>query len=227
MTHLRIIATFVIVGLGTVGSGWVHGRLANRWGDDSARAAAAERLEQSLPERLGPWRMTTRREMEATAVELLQSAAQLEGVYVNEQTGESVAVLIVVGPSGPISAHTPEICYGGQDYSMAGERRRITVQDQRGGTHSLWQLHALSQHIHQPDLQVIYGWSAGSAWDATDGPRFAFGGLPLLYKLQLHRAISPRRLDQETDPAQDFLARFLADIQPRLVKSSRLSRLAP
>jgi hypothetical protein len=227
MTHLRIIATFVIVGLGTVGSGWVHGRLANRWGDDAALAAAAERLEQSLPERLGPWRMAKRTEMEARAVELLQSSGYLQGFYVNEQTGEGLSVLVVVGPGGPISAHTPEICFAGQDYNLAGERRRIIVKDQQGGTHTFWQLHALSQHIRQSDLQVIYGWSAGSAWDATDGPRFAFGGLPLLYKLQLERAISPRRLDQETDPAQDFLARFLADIQPRLVKSSRLSRLAP
>jgi hypothetical protein len=226
MRNAQLLATCCLIVLGTAGSGWLHGRLINRWGEETALQTAAQRLEQPLPLRLGPWRLVKSTEMEAGALEILQSAGHLQGIYSNDETGDSVIVQLVAGPSGPISAHTPEICYAGQEYAMAGERRRIAISDLDGREHSFWQLQALSQHLSRPDLHVLYGWSAGNSWEATDGPRFAFGGLPVLYKLQLARVATPRRSDHDLEPSSDFLARFLSHIQPRLVESSRLSPLA-
>jgi len=226
MRNKQLLATCFLLVLGTAGSGWLHGRLVNRWGNDKMLETAATKLDQPLPERLGPWRLIQTPAIEAGALEILQSAAHLQAVYGNDQTGESVTIQVVAGPSGPTSAHTPEICYAGHEYAMAGERKRIKVIDQDGREHSFWQLHALAQHIRRPDLQVLYAWSNGGAWDATNGPGIAFGGLPVLYKIQLARATGASRLDRDIDPAHDFLSRFVVHIQPRLVKSSRLGPLA-
>ena len=222
----QLLVTCLLVLGGTAGSGWLHGRLVNRWGNAELLEAAAAKLDQPLPERLGAWRLVETPAIEPGALEILQSVGHLQGVYSNDQTGESLAIQVVAGPSGPMSAHTPEICYAGQEYKIAGERTMTTVVDRNGKQHSLWQLHALAQHIRRPDLQVLYGWSDGGTWDATNGPRIAFGGLPVLYKIQLARSTGPTRTDQEFDPVQDFLSRFLAHIEPLLVKSSRLGPFA-
>ena len=226
MRNRQLIVTCLLVVFGTTGSGWLHGRLINRWGNAQVLEQAAERLDQALPRQLGPWRLVQSPAMKPGALEILQSVGHLQGGYSNDQTGESIVIQLVGGPSGPMSAHTPEICYAGHEYRMAGERKRTTVVDQSGREHSFWQLHALAQHIRRPDLEVLYGWSDGGAWDATNGPRIAFGGLPVLYKLQLARGTSSAAVERDTDPTQEFLSRFLVHVEPLLVKSSRLSRIA-
>src|SRR5437763_132960 len=86
--------------------------------------------------------------------------------------------------------------------------------------------HAMQVEAERPDLDVGYAWSDGHAWRAERGPRFAFAGLPVLYKVQIAGAARDRRLAPDFDPFQDFLSHFLAEMQPRLVKTSRLYPLA-
>lgn len=214
--------------LGTLGSGWLHGRMVQRWGQAEALRSAAEQLQDGLPQRLGAWLLVKSPEFEEGVAEILQCAAYLNGVYTNEQTGDTIVVAIVAGPSGPTSVHTPEICYSAQDYAMGNNRQRVTVHDISGQTHTFWQVDAHSLHANQPDHRLLYGWSRGPQWEAADGPRFAFAGLPVLYKLQL--AAPPQDhnpTDLNSDACQDFLSRFLAHIQPRLVTTSRVASLVP
>jgi hypothetical protein len=206
----------------TLASGWVHGRLANRWGHAGALQAAGAKLDRELPSRLGSWRLVKTIPLEPEVKEVLQCAGHLQGTYANEQTGEAVTVAVLVGPSGPLSVHSPEICYSAIDYELAGERQAWNVTDEKGQSHSLWKLHANSRHSTRPNLRILYGWSQGGRWEAVRGPRFALAGLPILYKLQVSGPARDKQAEQGPDPCQDFLARFLAEIQPRLVASSRV-----
>jgi hypothetical protein len=210
----------------TIASGWLHGTLANRWGQGDALTQAAAKLGSDLPPRLGPWRLVKTLKMESDVRKSLQCAAALHGIYTNDQTGDSVIVAVLTGPSGPLSVHTPEICYSAADYELAGQRQEWTVLDKRGQSHGLWTIYASSRHSTRPNLRVVYGWSLGDAWRAVRGPRFALAGVPVVYKLQLtgpardqqrEPALSPGR----DDPSHDFLARFLTEIQPRLISTSR------
>ena len=132
MGNVKLLTTCCLVTLGTLGSGWLHGRLVNRWGEAKALETAAQRFQEPLPARLGPWRLASTPEMEAGELEILQSAAHLQGVYMNDQTGESVIVQLVVGPGGPISAHTPEICYAGQEILDRGREPANHLARSRG-----------------------------------------------------------------------------------------------
>ncbi len=210
----------------TVASGWVHGSLAGRWGHDGALRAAAAKLDKGLPARLGPWRLVKTLDLEQGVGDALQCAAHLHGIYTNDQTGDSVIVAVLAGPSGPLSVHTPEICYSANDYELAGERQEWTVDDTKGQSHSFWKIHANSRHSTRPNLRILYGWSQGRQWQAVRGPRFALAGLPVLYKLQLAGPARDNAGEKSPDPCDDFLSRFLASIQPRLVPTSGMRSLA-
>jgi hypothetical protein len=69
----------------------------------------------------------------------------------------------------------------------------------------------------QTGLRVVYGWSSGGPWQAVQRPRFALAGLPVVYKLQLAGPAREDQREQALDPSHDFLTRFLAEIQPRLI----------
>jgi hypothetical protein len=226
MSRVLFFAASAVFLLATLASGWLHGSLVNRWGQADALQVAAARLDRGLPPRLGHWRLVKTLPLEEGVGDKLQCAAALHAIYTSEQTGDSVVVAVLAGPSGPLTVHTPEICYSANDYELAGERQALAVTDKKGQQHSLWQLHANSRHSMRPNLRVLYGWSQGHEWQAVRGPRFALAGLPVLYKLQL---AGPARDTGAggPDPCQEFLGHFLAEIQPRLVASSRVPSLAP
>ena len=205
--------------LGTIGGGWLHGRTVQRWGEANALRLAAERFQSGLPARVGPWQLIKTHECEEGVAEVLQCAGYLNGVYTNDQTGDTVVVAVVAGPAGPISVHTPEICYSAEDYEMAGERQSVAISDSAGQKHTFWQLDAVSRHVGRPHLRLLYGWSSGGKWVASSGPRFAFAGEPVLYKLQLAGPPETNVTSTSSDASHDFLSQFVSLIQPRLVNS--------
>jgi hypothetical protein len=213
--------------LGTVGGGWLHGHMIQRWGQAEALKMAAEQLQGGLPQRVGPWQLIKTHELEEGVVEVLQCAGYLHGVYTNDQTGDTIVVALVAGPSGPISVHTPEICYSAQDYEMAGDRQQVALRDSSSQIHTLWQIDARSRHAGRPHLRLLYGWSSGGAWQAASGPRFAFAGLPVLYKLQLAGPPDTHLSANSLDACQDFLSGFLSQIQSRLVNTSQVPHIIP
>ena len=201
MLHrLLFTLTLALLLLGTLTSGWVHGRMTNRWGETQAMQVAAERLKPGLPKKIGMWRLTAQPELERATLGILQCASCLQATYTNDQTGDSLAVLLLAGPSGPTAAHTPEICYAGHEYAMAGERQQITVTDREALVHTLWKLRAVSKQAEHPDLDVGYAWSDGQAWRAERGPRFAFAGLPVLYKVQVAGTARDQPFQVERSP---------------------------
>jgi hypothetical protein len=154
-------------------------------------------------------------------VAILQCPAYVVRVYEHEQTGDVVNVALLMGPPGPISVHTPEVCYSSREYTPDGERRRISITAADDKVHSLWQLSLNSNNLDASSLRVFYGWSTGTTWEAVERPRFCFGGLPHLYKLQVAVTDHPASVAIGFDAGQDFLSSFLEQIQPRLIEASR------
>jgi hypothetical protein len=205
---------FALAGLAvllTMASGAVYGRWTQRWGAPPDLKAAADRL-TSIPREVGDWRMLEERPMADEVVETLQCAGYLNRVYVNEATGATVNVAMIVGPPGPTAVHTPEICYSSRAYEITGPRMKSLFKPTNGLSHSLWTTTFHSRNPGSDGLRVYYGWSLGDQWIASESPRFEFGGNALLYKIQVAGLIGSDTDDEAHDSCRRFVDAFLEAI---------------
>ncbi len=204
MTHphqTRFLALLAI-GIALIATtGYVYGRLSQRWGPTPDMTAAADHL-RTMPKQFGDWHMTEEMELGTTAEKMLECAGHVTRRYVNRKTGARVTMFIIVGPPGPIAVHTPEICFSSRDYDKQGNKRtQVSFASTGTEPHTLWQTTFRSKRITTDTLFVYYAWSTGDIWHASESPRYQYGGDPLLYKLQ----IAGLQETDGTDPCQQFL----------------------
>jgi hypothetical protein len=189
----------------TAATGFVYGRWTQRWGPAPSLVAAAERVRE-MPTEFGDWKLLQDQSMSPGVIETLQCAGFAKRIYINRTTGDRVAVALIVGPSGPTSVHTPEICYSSRNHEIAEPRQQQLFHQSGGAAHSLWSTVFRSRNADGTTLHVYYGWSTGGPWIASPSPRFQFGGHPLLYKIEFSTEVSPT---EDGDPCQGFFKDLL------------------
>lgn len=205
---LARLATALAVGISvTVVTGVVCGRVSQRWGPVPDMVAAAEHL-KSLPAQFGSWQLVEDNTMSPTVVKTLSCAGYVHRTYVDRHSGETVSLAIIVGPSGPISVHTPEICYSSLAYSIESPRRRVRISAPAGND-EFWCTTFRSNNAIAEQLRVYYGWCSDDAWTAAESPRFSFAGRPLLFKLQIASLVPPGDEGEKQDSCQNFLQELL------------------
>jgi len=199
----------IAAGIGiTVGTGFAYGRLTQRWGPGPDLMAAARNV-ANLPKQIGDWQLLSEEPMDPAVIQILSCAGHVNRKYLNRQTGQTISIAIIVGPSGPTSVHTPEICYSSRAYTVTGTRKRATLSDPDGRAHSFWTLSFRSNKTSIDQLRVCYGWCADAGWTAAESPRLEFAGRRLLYKLQIASLVSQLAADKSPDPCQEFLSALL------------------
>lgn len=201
--------TAIVVGIGvTVATGVVCGHVSQRWGPIPDMVAAADHL-KSLPAQIGSWQLVEEDTMSETIIRTLSCAGYVSRKYVDRHSGSTVSLAIIVGPTGPISVHTPEICYSSQAYSIEEPRKGVQLADAGGNAHSFWCTTFRSNNALAEQLRVYYGWCADQDWTAAESPRFNFAGRPLLFKLQIASLVPPGEKGASQDPCQVFLKELL------------------
>lgn len=187
-------------------AGAVHGMWTGRWARSQAldeRVAALARV----PNEFGGWRGEDMK-LDGRTIEAAGIAGYLMRTY-RDPRGEVVQVLIVCGRPGPISVHTPEVCYAGAGYIQTSEAARtVPVEASKGMPDEFWALDFQKPGPTGPDrLRIYYAWSTGSNWVAADNPRVEFAGAPALYKMYLVRPAPAADRDATLDSfAQAFPA---------------------
>jgi hypothetical protein len=209
--------SLILIVVLTLASGVLQGRIRHRWGPSQSMLAAAEKLAE-VPGQCGHWRLESSQEMEPGTVQMLECTGYLCRSYVNERTGELVSMVLTLGPAGPISVHTPEICYSSQNYKTRDQRQRVAIADAHATElGQFWTLGFRSKPPRADVLRVYYAWSTGSEWTAPDAPRFAFVGWPYLYKLQLSCNQAPGADVARGDACRRFLQDLLPAVKPYLL----------
>jgi Protein of unknown function (DUF3485) len=221
---LNLFVCCVLV-FGTYSGGWLQRQNSNRWDSAGALRLAGEQLRQPLPNLLGNWRLVGERHFADDVVRALQCRAYVCRSYTNDQTGDIVSVAVLVGPPGPMSVHTPEICYSSKDYQVTAGRVPTKVDDESGQQHVLWELKLAADDMNRAPLRVLYGWGTGGPWLATRHPRFTHAGATYLYKI--HLAAPATEVSDNYDPCQDFLRSFLPELRRHLVSQDASARGSP
>lgn len=192
-----------------VACGIVHGFWTDRWATPVETTQAAERLD-AIPLELGDW--------EGEALEVKPNEAG-EGVarcikrrYVHRKTGTMVSLLLVCGRPGPVSIHTPEVCYGATGFQL-GVKERYDA----GEGDLLWKTNAVrNTTTEETRLRLYWGWCDGSNWTAATEARVQFARRPVLHKLYVVRELSGLNESNRNEPCEEFLARLLPALRKTL-----------
>jgi hypothetical protein len=209
------VITVTLLGiLLTAITGYTYGRLSQRWGPSVDMLAAGDHL-QTMPMQIGDWQVLDELTMSDAAIELLECAGYTTRRYQHQQTGDTTTISLIVGPSGPIAVHTPEICYSSRAHTLEekatvatignGDETSQSENDLGGSPQTLWKTTFRSNDLLGDRLRVYYGWSLGTTWEASKNPRYKFGGKPLLYKLQIAGPLIDAGVKEDRDPSIDFL----------------------
>jgi uncharacterized protein DUF3485 len=193
--------------------GYVYGLWTNRWqsNDDVLRSACA-RLEQ-VPMIIGDWHGSPLVEISAQEKQQAGFAGYIRRSYKNVRNGAAMSILVACGRPGPISVHTPDICYRGAGYEPTDAIKKHTEKLKESSV-EMWQADfRKSDGVSPSQLHVLWSWTTGDVWKAPDNPRVAFAGAPALYKLY----VIQETMAEDPNSAKTC-SEFLHQVVPELTK---------
>jgi hypothetical protein len=203
-----------------LGTGILHGLWTDRWSTGEEPGAWAARL-ADVPLTIGDWDAHGI-DLEPQQLQVAEVAGSLARNYVNRRTGEVVSVIVVCGHPGPISVHTPDVCYPGSGHELLGAPAPIAVP--AGGPDLFWMARFRKDESAEPSyLRVFWAWNASGHWQAATAPRLEFARSPTLYKLYVVRRIDGPDAPLDNDPAEALLARMLPELRRALFPESASS----
>jgi hypothetical protein len=208
---------FVLLALGAVTlllvDGFVYGRWTGRWHDTQELRSASARLER-LPMEVGDWK-GEKLDLDPKAVELASFSGYVLRRYENQRTHAMVNLLVACGRRGPLTVHTPEVCYAGAGFRLvagAGAKRERV----EGTNHRAAEFYTGTFGQEDPNkterLRVIWCWWADGAFQAPENPRWTFRGQPVLHKLYLTQVL-PRDNAKDGEACLDFFREILPDLE--------------
>jgi hypothetical protein len=174
---------------------------------------AAECLSR-VPTQFGSWLLRDEDTLSESVLDMLGCSNHLCRTYVNSDTGETVALVFLVGSAGPLAVHTPEICMTSREYENLQQAEPIEVTSQ-GRPQRFMATLFRAKTLEGQKLNVYYGWSRdGYRWEAPESPRITLGPLPMLYKIQVACAVPAVAAEGPTAAMT-----FLQDLLPLLTQS--------
>jgi hypothetical protein len=209
-----VLGTLMTVAI-TIASGILQGSLSNRWGASQEQRRVGAKLEQ-CPKDVPNWKLHAEKPLEQVAIDQLIPYGYFQREYVSCDSGDMVSVTVIVGPSGTLSVHTPEVCYAGLNFDQLEERKVIDIPDP-SGQNTIWKVALRSKKVDQRIMENYYAWSEGDRWVAAENPRYSFATRPYIYKIQLQN-ISQADPAGKANPSVDPSIRFLTDFLPILQK---------
>lgn len=108
--------------------GVVHGFWTDRWQGQPVETADAAARMDALPLEIGDWSGAVLEVKQPRAGDV---AGTIQRRYQNLRTGEEVSVYMVCGRPGPVSIHTPEVCYAASGF-VVGAKSRVAVREHGG-----------------------------------------------------------------------------------------------
>lgn len=205
----------------TLAAGTYDGWQKRRGPRTSARPDAAQRL-ANVPESFGDWQIESSPPLDAATQAMLSCTACVNRIYRHRITDDRLHVAVLAGPAGPISVHTPDVCYASQDYRTVAAPERVQIRPGPRPDETFWEATFRPVAADGSLLQVVYAWSAGDFWKAASQPRFAFGGEPLVYKLQA-TSVSAAGDAEANGVCREFLEEFLPLLDEALFAGSTAS----
>lgn len=189
-----------------------HAVFTGRWTPPAEFGPVQARLD-AVPTALGPWAGTPA-ELDVTDLKRFGIEVSLSREYRNPATGKAVSLLVVGGKPGPISVHTPDVCFQGAGYRQMGQPKATPLGPDGG---RLWAAPFAKPNAAVPTRSLVtWGWDGGDGWQAPDHrtARVQYARLPALYKLYLVTDATTK--DGADQPLADLAGRVLPAVHAAL-----------
>ena len=217
---MKIVLTLLVSTLAigaTLYSGLLHGRIRHEFGLGQDLTEQV-RLVESLPSEFGQtedgrsaWVMVgDKQELTEEVVGLLECAGYHQAAYRSTLHPEWVVqLLVMVGPSGPLLVHSPEVCYPAAGNTYLTGPERIDLATAHGERRALQVMMFKQGKLEGRKVRVAYTFSDGGKWDSPANARRIYAGAGFLYKLQLHTTLpSDYQFSEDPDPLVEFMRHF-------------------
>jgi len=214
---IQSILVILVIAI-TIGAAVLQGQKSYRWGTNRELVLLGEAL-QEFPAEVGDWSQIDEVDLSYDAQRQLGCFASFVRFYQHNQTGETIQLALLLGPTGPTSVHTPDICYNSVEYKVHENRARITLETD-DFTDSFWSIYFQSKDVDGGYLRSVYGWSGDGNWQSPDSSRFAFAGKPYLFKLQIASSGDSSTAIENDDSIERFLDQFTSIFRKRIRQSS-------
>lgn len=214
---LSILIGVIAIGA-TLYSGLLHGRIRHEFGLGQDLTEQV-RLVESLPSEFGQtedgrsaWVMVgEKEELTEEVVDLLECVGHHQATYRSTLHPEWVVqLLVMVGPSGPLLVHSPEVCYpaAGNKYVSGPDKLQIELSEEKKAV--LKTMMFKRGNLRSQSVRVGYSFSDGSSWVAPENERRALAGALFLYKIQLHAVLpNDTSITEDGDPLAEFARCFM------------------
>ena len=192
------------------------------WGKMRQAMREAATVIEKIPKSFCDWEAAADDEpLSQVAIEQLELADYVVRRYTNRTTGETVSLILMIGPTGRLTAHTPQICFGGRNFlldsppipvSFPYEGDEENTSEHSGNKDVLAKVVFKNQSVSGGAKLFYYGVSTGKEWmPITNSSRTDLQRCRFLYKLQLEAFIS-----EENSGDNDLIARFLRTFLPQI-----------
>lgn len=161
-----------------------------------------------LPVLIGDWQGE---DVRVSAADLQRGGIEesLQRRYRHRVSGAVVSLVIVAGPAGPLSVHSPTSCFQGLGYHADAPPQTVTLGADEffRATFSQPNMAAAS-----PPLQTHWAWRGDGRWVAAQSPRWLFAGRARLCKIYVTQSI----IEDVDDASPSAGRQFLQQAQPLL-----------
>jgi hypothetical protein len=203
-----------------LGVGAVYGMWTDRWKTSNEPQASAARV-KDVSMILGDWDGKSQ-ELDARQLEAAEIVGHIYREYTNRRTGDVITVLLVCGRPGPISVHTPDVCFRGMGYDFRAPTVHYKLEADGDCPAADFNLATMQKGgpLGSGAVRLFWGWSADGTWKAPDWPRLVFGRKPALFKLYVLRRQPRADEPLAEDPCIGFLRLLLPELQRSLFSPS-------
>lgn len=149
--------------------------------------------------------------------------------YSNTSLGEEIGLYYIAGLSGKVAIHPPTACYPGAGYKLEGIVQDYDFPyiytDSKSGVQYNRIAH-FHKAIFSKDAErvcVFWSWNNGKKWEIPSFPRTYYGGhSPLCKCYFILNAKNKNDSDNIQPIINDFVVRFLADVDNRMLSEGKL-----
>ncbi|MFT4558431.1 MAG: hypothetical protein ACI92S_003810 [Planctomycetaceae bacterium] len=164
-------------------SGLVDGRFIDTADSEQKLTRVSQSLEQ-LPLKCGDW-VGTSLDTNPEELKVAEAAGAILRRYTHRLSGNSVTVLVLCGPPGPISVHPPTACYQARGYRLSDVPRRAALEGKAGSHEVLTAEFTNPAGFAEDRVGITWSWSTDGQWMAPENPRLEFANESALFKLYI------------------------------------------